>query len=228
MIFVHWLESYPPGTRILDVGAASGVIGRLCKEKQFSLCGIEPDPTYTQYATPYYREWVNDDLDNTPDDKISNYQVIICGDVLEHIASPEKSLQRLINLQSSTTVFFISVPNIANVWIRLNLLFGRFNYTERGILDRTHLRFFTRATFLKLLQEVGLELIDIRVTPIPLDLVHPYFYQSKAGRLLYKTLIWLTRIFPTLLGYQWVSISRRNQDGKSLENFRRDASVQRC
>ena len=208
MLIVHWLESYPPGTRILDVGTASGTIGRICKDKQFFLSGIEPDRSYAELALPFYMEWINTDLDHAPDEKISNYQVVICADVLEHIPSPEKSLQRLVDLQAGPTEFIISVPNIANVWVRINLLIGRFDYSERGILDRTHLRFFTRTTFLRMLQEAGLDLVEIRVTPIPLDLVHPFFCRNSVGILLYKILTWLTRMFPTLLGYQWISLSR--------------------
>jgi hypothetical protein len=208
MLIAHWLESYPAGTRILDVGTASGTIGRFCKGKQFFLSGIEPEKNYSKLALPFYDELINTDLEHAPDEKISDFRVVICADVLEHIPWPEKSLRRLIDLQSGSTDFIISVPNIANVWVRINLLLGRFEYSDRGILDRNHLRFFTRKTFLKMLQEAGLAPIEIRVTPIPLDLVHPFFSRNLIGTLMFKILFGLTKVFPTLLGYQWLSLSR--------------------
>ncbi len=213
MVIAHWLESYPAGTRILDVGAASGTIGRFCTGKRFFLSGIEPNKNYAGLALPFYDEWIDTDLEHTPDEKISNFRVVICADVLEHMPWPEKSLRRLIDLQTGSSDFIISVPNIANIWVRINLMLGRFEYSDRGILDRNHLRFFTRKTFLRMHQEIGLEPVEICVTPIPLDLVHPFFSRNEIGILMYKILIRLTKIFPTLLGYQWLSISKVITDG---------------
>ena len=88
--------------------------------------------------------------------------------------------------------------------MRLHLLAGHFDYTERGILDRTHLRFFTRRTLIKMVNAAGLQVERIHPTSIPLELVHPFFIESAAGRASQRLLAWLTRLFPTLLGYQFV------------------------
>ena len=98
----------------------------------------------------------------------------------------------------------ISVPNVANLSVRLSLLFGHFDYTDRGILDRTHLHFFTRASFYQLLDEAGLKIQRSAVTPVPLNFVHPFFEQKPLGRWIHHVLAVVTPWFPTLLGYQFV------------------------
>jgi hypothetical protein len=72
--------------------------------------------------------------------------------------------------------------------VRLSLLFGRFNYADRGILDRTHLHFFTRRTLVEFLENSGLAVQRIQPTPIPLALVHPFFQTTAAGRFLHRML----------------------------------------
>ncbi len=151
-IIAGLLKPFPPGTRILDVGSASGTIGQLCQGRGFTLIGIEPVKEWADASLPYYHSVYPQDLAHTPDEILEGYQVVICADVLEHLPDPQVQLARLVQLQSPGTLFLISVPNIANLWVRLNLLFGKFDYSDRGILDRTHLRFFTRRTIIDLVR----------------------------------------------------------------------------
>lgn len=193
------------GSRVLDVGSATGIIGRLCQNAQLEFYGLEPNPTWAEAARPYYREVLSASIETAPDAYLSGYHAVVCADVLEHLPNPQAALARLVDLQPPGSVFLISVPNVANLWVRLQLLSGRFEYTERGILDRTHLRFFTRRSFLHLLTEAGLQLKDLYATPIPLPLVHPFFERTAAGRLVHAALAAATRTAPTLLGYQFVA-----------------------
>lgn len=199
-----WLAHLPAGTKILDVGAATGTLGRLCGGVRFVLHGLEPDTEWANLARPYYAALLCSTLDEAPDEFLRGYDVVVCADVLEHVAHPELALRRLLTLQPEGCIFIISVPNVANLWIRLNLLLGRFDYTDRGILDRGHLRFFTRRTLVGMLASVGLQITQFDVTPIPLGLVHPLFQQTAWGRFLHKSLALLTHAWPTLLGYQFV------------------------
>jgi hypothetical protein len=100
------------------------------------------------------------------------------------------------------------VPNVANLWIRLSLLAGRFDYSDRGILDRTHLRFFTRKTLTELLKSTNLEILSLQVTPIPLELVSSIFL-SVPGKWLHAVFARLTSSVPTILGYQFVVKARK-------------------
>ena len=200
----QWLASIEVGSRVLDVGAASGTLGRLCSGMDLIMDGVEPDPEWAGLALPYYREvWVSS-LSDAPDEFLREHDVVVLADVLEHLVDPQRALQRLVGLQSEESIFIVSVPNVANVWMRFNLLLGKFNYQERGILDRTHLRFFTHRTFLELLSTAKLRVVKIAVTPIPLGLVNNFFETRAVGRLLYVYLNALTRLFPTFLGYQFV------------------------
>jgi 2-polyprenyl-3-methyl-5-hydroxy-6-metoxy-1,4-benzoquinol methylase len=200
----HWLAEYKPGTKLLDVGAASGILGRAFLDSGFFLTGLEPNAKWAAMARPYYQKFWEGSIENAPLEIIKGQDVVILADVLEHLSSPECVLEQLIDVQPDGCVFFVSVPNIANISIRINLLLGRFDYQERGILDQTHLHFFTRKTILKLLKSCGLEILEIRVTPVPLALVNPFFDNLVVGRPLCEGLYYLTKLAPTLLGYQFV------------------------
>ena len=207
------LQSLPPGTRVLDVGAASGTLGRMCAGRNLILHGIEPEVEWAEVARPYYDALVCDTLAGVSSDFLRDHAVVVLADVLEHLAYPELALRRLLALQPPGTRFIISVPNVANLWIRLNLLIGRFDYTDRGILDYTHLRFFTRRSLLEMLESLGLAVQRIDVTPVPLNLVHPFFQNSGLGKFFHQSLAQLTLAAPTLLGYQFiVEVSRKVYD----------------
>lgn len=198
------LRGCPQGTRVLDVGSGPGALGRACAGWDLHLDGIERDPEWARAAGPYYQEMAVGPLDGTPDEFIAGHQVVVVADLLEHLSEPEAALRRLVRLQPEGAVFLISAPNVANLWVRLGLLLGRFDYSERGILDRTHLRFFTRRSLLAMLLAAGLQVQKVQVTPIPLNLAHPIFERAAAGRLAHRCLAWISQVFPTLLGYQFI------------------------
>ena len=141
------------------------------------------------------------------------YDAIVLADVIEHLRAPENVLRGLLPKLSPSGRIVLSVPNVAHWSVRLSLLRGRFRYEETGLLDRTHLRFFTRETLRELIGNVGLvierEEIAFRgltdpdaVAAIPVagpSLVEPY---SAAARRL-----------GGLLGYQFVISARLPLDG---------------
>jgi hypothetical protein len=102
----------------------------------------------------------------------------------------------------------VSVPNVANITVRLALLFGRFNYTDRGILDRTHLNFYTRKTARAFLEENGWEIAEAKTTIMPLELVLGLDPSHPAMRSITAVLAVATALFPGLLGYQFVYLAR--------------------
>lgn len=205
----RWLCELPAGTRILDVGAATGILGRMLPPGRFVLHGLEPNSQWVDIAREHYADFYCGTLDQTPDSFLRDHDVVVCADVIEHIPQPEQALRRLLALQPAGAQLIVSVPNIANLWVRLNLLAGRFDYGERGILDSTHVRFFTRKTFQRMLADLGLQIEELRPTPIPLDLVHPMFYSSAAGRAAHRALAWTTRRTPSLLGFQFAAKARK-------------------
>lgn len=197
------LASLLAGSRVLDVGTASGMLARRSTDTALRFFGIEANVEWAASASPYYEKLWTCSLETAPDAALSSYEAVVLGDVLEHMSAPDISLKKLVGLQNRGSLFMISVPNVANLWVRLHLLMGHFDYAERGILDRTHLRFYTRRTLIDLVQGAGLNIISIKVTPIPLELVSPFF-NTLLGRLLYAAFARATSLLPTLLGYQFI------------------------
>jgi 2-polyprenyl-3-methyl-5-hydroxy-6-metoxy-1,4-benzoquinol methylase len=204
---VSWLKLLPKGSIVLDVGTATGTIGRYSSDLGLYLKGVEPNIQWAMAASGHYDELVACTVEEAENDYISGADVVVLADVLEHLENPNNVLKRLVGLQKADCGFIISVPNIANIWIRLNLLIGKFDYTDRGILDRTHLHFYTRKTFRELLEHCGLDVKSIDVTPIPINIISPFFQLHPFGRFVHFLLAKITEISPTLFGYQFVALA---------------------
>ena len=200
---------FGPGTKILDIGTADGVVGKRIKGKGLILNGIEPVAHWAEIAKPFYNELIIGKIENAPSAFLKNYDVVIFADVLEHLVDPISVLFRVVKHQRSDTSFFISVPNVANIWIRLNLMFGRFEYTDHGLLDKSHLHFFTLDSFKEIIKQVRLEITSIAITPIPLQLLHPFFETTQLGRTLFSLFNSITQLIPRILGYQFIVEARR-------------------
>jgi len=130
---------------------------------------------------------------------------------LEHLKNPLEVLRQLTASLKQDGAVIVSLPNVANLYIRLSLLLGRFDYQDRGILDRTHLHFFTRKSFLQFLQCAGLEPEELTATPIPLPLVVPKHYQGRLFAAVHAVNARLARRWPTLFGYQFVAVARKRR-----------------
>jgi hypothetical protein len=112
-------------------------------------------------------------------------------------------------LEPSGTVV-VSLPNVAHLWVRLMLLFGRFEYASRGILDRTHLRFFTRKSARRFLRECGFEIVREAATVPPVELVLGMSPASVIVRMLNGISAVLAKTWPSMFGYQFVFVLRAN------------------
>ena len=97
-----------------------------------------------------------------------SFDVVLCGDLIEHLREPERFLARMLPLLRPDGRIVLTTPNVANWTLRLGLLAGRWRYTERGILDRTHVHLFTRATLVDTLARTGYRVVDLDFTvPVP-------------------------------------------------------------
>ena len=159
-------------------------------------------------ARRYCTRMLEGNVETLDFDELGRYDAILLGDVLEHLRNPRAILEKLAGKLKPGGKILISLPNIANIWVRLNLLLGRFNYSRVGILDETHLRFFTLKSARQLAADSGLDVISTGVTPIPLPLILP---ATSTGRPLsfLHVLNWaLTKLRKTLLGYQFILVCR--------------------
>jgi 2-polyprenyl-3-methyl-5-hydroxy-6-metoxy-1,4-benzoquinol methylase len=133
---------------------------------------------------------------------------VLLLDVLEHLRNPEQILRQSHEVLKREGLLIVSVPNIANIYIRLTLLLGRFEYSERGLLDKTHLRFFTRKTSRKLLESNGYSIVEEQQTVIPLELVLGWSPDNLVMKALNRLLAGFTWLFPGLFGYQIMFVAR--------------------
>ena len=161
------------GRRVLDVGAADGFLGERLSARGWRVTAVERDPAMAARARARGQEVVLADLEQGPPALAGPFDAAVFGDVLEHLSDPLPVLRGLTQALAPGAVVVVSVPNVAHLWMRLSLLMGRFEYTDRGILDRTHLRYFTRRSFLELLSRADLEVRELIATPAPLPLVVP-------------------------------------------------------
>ena len=136
------------------------------------------------------------------------YDRVLLLDVLEHLKDPERILRQSRTAVKPEGVLIVSVPNVANITVRLALLFGRFNYQERGILDRTHLRFFTRRTARAMLKDQQYEILEERTSIMPLELILGLSLENPLLRVMNLALRAATRVFRGLLGYQIMLVAR--------------------
>ena len=155
------VELIPPGARrILDVGCGIGKTGQALRERGFEeIFGVEVDPGAADQAKAFYKEVIVGDVagDILPFGK-GFFDCIIYGDVLEHLVDPWKVLQNHREILSDDGSIICSIPNIRYYRILGSLIFrGRWDYTRLGILDRTHLRFFTLKTIEDMFRETGYE-----------------------------------------------------------------------
>ena len=143
------LKNIELNQKVLDVGCATGYLGMHLKKKlNADLVGIDYQSYHLEKAKELnvYSDLINLDLNSFEDDldKYNSYfdRIVIC-DVLEHLNDPINVLRKLSKLLKKDGKFLIDIPNIAHSSIKYNLLMDNFNYTPLGLLDETHIRFFT-------------------------------------------------------------------------------------
>ena len=150
--------------RVLEIGCSGGHTLEWLKNTGFCswAAGVEP---YAELraSSGAVDQFFKLDIERTlPNLAPASMDLILCLDVLEHLVDPWETLRKLDTLLKPGGLWIISVPNIRNYHIIFNLaLKGKFNYTETGILDRTHLRFFTRHSIIELVESTGAKVTKV-------------------------------------------------------------------
>ena len=193
---------------LLDLGCGNGTIFKENANK-VKIVGIDENP---DTKLDYYSEVISSSIDEFSQIReigLVKFDIIVAADILEHCANPEAILIFYTNFLKPNGKIIISVPNVANVFIRFLLLFGIFNYTDKGILDRTHLRFFTKKSITTLIKKVGFKIDRILFSIIPFELVLPGLIYFKRESVLRKITYSLTRLRPTLFAYQFIIVANK-------------------
>ncbi len=155
-----------PNSRVLDIGCASGYMAEQLKSKGCTVIGIEKDHKAALMARDYCQEIIEADVEHLESLPFPDgfFNVILCLDILEHLARPDILLSKLQRYLAVDGELIASIPNIARLEHRLRLLLGKFDYSNSGALSKGHLRFFTKKTAINLLQTAGYRIEKIEPT----------------------------------------------------------------
>jgi SAM-dependent methyltransferase len=206
-LMLQWLGE-GGNRRLLDVGAADGLLARHLAARGWRVTGIESDAALADAGAAHCERVIHVDLNRGLPDLEDRFDAIVYGDVLEHLVDPLEVLIGLNRFLVPGGIVLVSIPNVAHLWIRLGLLAGRFEYGDRGILDRTHLRFFTERSLRALLREAHVRVERWTATPVPLPQVVPPALRGAWVDRVHEASAAVARRLPRLLGYQFVALGR--------------------
>ena len=207
---LSWIENERPED-VLEIGTATGYLTAEMAKLGCRVTGLEQDPEMAGIASEYCEKMLVGDVESVDLDGLGQYDAVVLGDILEHLHNPQEVLRKLTKRLRPGGKILMSLPNVANIWVRLNLLFGRFNYSRVGILDESHLRFFTLETSKKLAHDSGLEVVRINTTPIPLPILLPATQKGHSLSFLHVLNWGLTKLRKTLFGYQFILVCKAKE-----------------
>ena len=188
--------------RILDVGCGPGwLASTLTANGHEVTCVDKVDEPGIQTRA---HRFIQADLEaGLPAETGNGYDLVIGADVLEHVTRPERLLHDMASRLRPGGTLIISVPNFAHWYPRLRTALGLFDYDQRGILDATHLRFFTRRSFRRLVTEQGLRSVRAQYTGMPFDALG-----AGRGNIFWRVAARVDRllvtVWPTMFAYQFV------------------------
>ena len=194
------------GEDILDVGCGRGVLAEEFVRRGNRVVGVDALPagqvstTLSRYIQTDFRVTGLAALKEAPG--AAKFDKILLLDVIEHVLDSAGMVRDCLSLLRPGGQIIVSVPNVANISVRMMLLCGTFDYKSRGIMDQAHLRFFTRKSIRQLIERQGFSIIRQRMTVIPLEVMIGLAARNPVIRLLHGTMILLTRMMPGLFGYQ--------------------------
>lgn len=189
------IDSVRPGARVLDLGCAEGYVGAaLRSEKGCVVTSVDREAPSLKDSTD---EFVAHDLNaGLPELDLAKYNYVLLLDVIEHLSAPERFVAELkdrLKWSRGETIVLASTGNIGFAVNRLMLMLGQFNYGKSGILDLTHTRLFTFASFRSLFEQAGFRVREVRGVPVPFRLVFENGALSRAAFGLNAALIAIAR-----------------------------------
>jgi predicted TPR repeat methyltransferase len=196
----------PRGGTLLDLGAAGGELGSAIRDHFDRTIGFEYNVDCVGDLVGRFDSVVIADLERVKQ-LPHGISAIVLADVIEHLRNPAQALQLVRAALAEDGHVFISVPNIANITVRLGLLFGIFEYRDRGILDHTHLRFYTVRTIRREIEHAGFQIEEIHGSSVPVRLIIGRYTPEFVLRIGERMLTWLTRFWRGLFAYQVILVA---------------------
>lgn len=221
----------PEGTSVLDVGAGRCALGEVLCQKGYEVWAIESNEVVAQEASQKIKHVICADLHDMEKIKFSlgeqRFQYIIFSDVLEHVYDPVHVLRSYLPYLAQNGKILVSLPNVVNWYSRLRFALGIFNYEMTGVMDRTHIRFFTLKSARKMLEAAKCIVEKQDYTPFIVRALLPVikkilgndqegsnvknimespFYQWYK-KYCYPLEYWMTRLVPSLLAFQIILVA---------------------
>jgi GT2 family glycosyltransferase/2-polyprenyl-3-methyl-5-hydroxy-6-metoxy-1,4-benzoquinol methylase len=159
---------------VLEVGPATGYVAKALRDRDCRVTGIELDPEAAEVAAQFCERMIVGDIEELVLEEVfpdQRFDVVVYGDVLEHLVDPEAVLLRTARILAPGGYVVASIPNVTHGSVRLSLMAGQFRYTDTGLLDRTHLRFFDEAGIEELFEGAGYAIREWR--RVQLDIFQP-------------------------------------------------------
>lgn len=195
-----WLAGRAP-SKVLDLGCSSGLLASKVRRLGHSVTGV--DVSEFPEARERLDHFVQANLDEgIPEAAGRGYDVVIAGDVLEHVRRPDVVLGQIRGILAPGGHALVSIPNFSHWYPRLRVVSGRFDYDDRGILDRDHVRFFTRRSFVRLVAGAGLKVRSTHTTGVPLERLTAS--RSRAVELASRLDRFAASTYPGLFAYQYL------------------------
>jgi 2-polyprenyl-3-methyl-5-hydroxy-6-metoxy-1,4-benzoquinol methylase len=189
-----------PRSRILDLGCSSGLLSEQLRARGHYVVGVDKEEIGS--VRERLDEFHAVDLERESlGDLNGEFDLVIAGDILEHLSDPLGALRQIKRALRPRGQVIMSVPNFAHWYPRVRVTLGAFGYDRRGILDATHLRFFTRSSLRRLAEAAGFDVVEETATGLPLGVITDRGGPADLIRKLDRSLV---RLRPTLFGYQYL------------------------
>lgn len=206
------------GMEILEVGCSSGYVGATLVAKGHRVTGVELDPVAAEAARAVLQEVHTGNVESFfaahPDRR---YDAILFGDVLEHMANPAATLRHCAEHLAEDGAVAISLPCVTHGSVRAMLLEGRWEYADYGLLDRTHLRFFSREGMAGLISEAGLRIERLQAVIMPIETAsHEYGMALRPESI---TAVEALAEDEALLDFQFVVLARPPAPGTTADEL---------
>jgi glycosyltransferase involved in cell wall biosynthesis len=194
------LLAHRPPSRILDLGCSSGLLSERLLQMGHHVTGVDVNELegVRERTSAFFKADLNDGI---PSEVGSGFDIVLAADVIEHVMNPGVLMNQIREILSPQGTALICVPNIAHWYPRFRSTFGMFDYDQRGILDATHLRFFTRRSLGRLVGRSGFAIRRMEPLGLPLDALGVEGTKARTVRLLDRL---LSGLWPTMFGYQFL------------------------
>jgi 2-polyprenyl-3-methyl-5-hydroxy-6-metoxy-1,4-benzoquinol methylase len=198
-LILSMLAGRPPA-RVLDLGCSGGLLAERVRAQGHHVTGLDyiEVPGVRDRTDAFYQADLSQGI---PPEVGDGYDVVIAGDIIEHLPRPRKILSEIRQVLRPGGQVMLSVPNFGHWYPRTRVAFGLFGYDRRGILDDTHLRFFTRATLRRIVRDCGFDVLDEHATGLPLGALSDGGGRRSLTQSVDQALV---RARPTLFGYQFI------------------------